>query len=91
MNRTMTMESMPRLGTGRVDHLAATAPVGAGLSGRSGARPILGSFHEGGDVEKDGAYELEAGEHVTPAKKEKKKEGRQSKYRSVYLERKGKK
>lgn len=57
---------------------AFTAPGPANL----GPRALLGSFHEGGDVTKDGAYLLEEGEHVTPAAGK-----RDSKYRKVYLER----
>lgn len=82
-----TMESLLRPGAPKVDHLASVAPVGAGLPGRSGARPILGAMHDGGEVKKTGVYELEEGETVTPAPGKK----RASEYRKVYLARRGKK
>ena len=62
------------------------------LGGRQTVGEVLGAMHEGGKVPKDGVYELEAGEKVTPAKKKKNQApaGRDSKYRQVYLDRKKK-
>jgi hypothetical protein len=65
-------------------------PMLTGAAGGGGARSILGTMHEGGEVPKDGAYELEKGEKVTPAKK-KEGTGRNSEYRKVYEARKNKK
>ena len=68
-------------------------PVVTGPKPAAGGQPVLGAMHEGGKVPKDGAYELQAGEKVTPAKKEKGKAataGRDSEYRRVYLKRKKK-
>lgn len=45
----------------------------------------LPSFHEGGVVPKDGAYNLQKGETVVPA--DKSNSGRQSEYRKVYIAR----
>jgi hypothetical protein len=58
----------------------------------SGHTPILGMMHEGGKVPEDGAYDLEKGEKVTPAKEKKDKAaaGRDSDYRRLYLKRKKK-
>ena len=53
-----------------------------------GGSAVLGSFHEGGEVLKDGAYELKKGEQVIPTTGDGK---RDSEYRRVYLGRKKKK
>jgi hypothetical protein len=46
-------------------------------------RPILGQFHKGGKVRKDGAYVLKAGEHVVPRGKRKMSERKPQKMVSV--------
>lgn len=63
------------------------APDGGRQSGGGsvGLRQVLGSFHSGGDVKKDGVYELEKGEKVIAAEGK-----RDSEYRRVYLNRKKK-
>lgn len=53
-----------------------------------GPAPILGSFKEGGDVPKTGAYKLHEGEHVTPAS-ENHAEERHSFHRAMSHLRKG--
>ena len=65
---------------------ARSVPVsGAGRVGDAGR--ALGSFEHGGEVPRDGTYELEKGEVVTPAKKT--GDGkRDSEYRRVFLKRK---
>lgn len=68
---------------------APMAPVWTGLGGRSGARPILGAMHQGGEVQETGAYNLEKGEKVLPKKG--KAPGRSSEYRKVYVTRRSKK
>lgn len=84
----LSPKAISLIGAGKMSHLNGTASINGGSSS-AGARSILGSFHEGGEVTEDGAYELEAGEKVVPA--DKKKKGRDSEYRKVYLGRKKKK
>jgi hypothetical protein len=61
-------------------------PKGSGgLPKGGGAMSLLGAFHDGGEVTKDGAYLLEKGEKVVPAPG---KGQRDSEYRRVYLARK---
>jgi hypothetical protein len=67
-------------------HLGGSPPA-PGKSPGGRATPILGAFHDGGEVTKDGAYLLEKGEKVTPAAAGEK---RDSEYRRVYLGRKKK-
>jgi hypothetical protein len=75
--------------------LGAGLGAGAGAGGRGGGgmrAPIMGSFHKGGDVTKDGAYLLEKGEKVTAATTGSPGfSKRDSEYRRVYLSRKKKK
>lgn len=74
----------PRAPLGALNSLrGTTVPV-------TGADAVLGNFHEGGKVVKSGAYELEKGEEVIPAKETDAKEGRNSEYRRIYLGRKKK-
>lgn len=51
---------MPYNPAGAMPRPAGPMPVGAG----GPMRPVMGSFHDGGTVPRDGVYELEAGEKV---------------------------
>lgn len=77
-----------RMSTSGVRSMAPAKPptsLGGGREvGKSTMVPLVGNFHEGGKVNKTGAYQLEKGEKVV-ANKEVKKEGRNSEYRKVYL------
>jgi hypothetical protein len=78
---------LPKLGGGSTK-LSGGSPIFArSPGGRSSAAPapVLGSFHEGGEVTEDGAYLLKKGEKVTPANGK-----RDSDYRRVFLNRKKK-
>jgi hypothetical protein len=69
----------------------APAALGGGdKGGKPSMAAVIGAFHDGGEVKKTGAYQLEKGEKVV-AKKDAKKEGRNSEYRKVYIGRKSKK
>jgi hypothetical protein len=84
--------TMPGAGRGARPNPVMSGLGGGGFNGAGpvvGPKvPVMGAFHEGGDVKKDGAYLLKKGEHVNPAEEEEKK--RDSEYRRVYLGRKSK-
>jgi len=64
-------------------------PILGGGSGGGGSMRVLGAFHGGGDVTKDGAYLLKKGEKVISSGDEAPK--RDSEYRRVYVGRQKKK
>lgn len=74
-------------GGGPLSRVVSSSPVLRALGSEGGGRRVLGAFHEGGEVTKDGAYLLEKGEKVIPAADGK----RNSEYRRLYLSRKKKK
>jgi hypothetical protein len=75
-------------GRALLDGVSGRAPVGdAGRAPVGDAGRAIGSFEHGGEVHRDGVYELEKGEVVTPAKKMGDNK-RDSEYRRVFLKRK---